>query len=268
MKHFKFKVCVLIILVVAFVSGAIWLIFGNTDGESLSDDDINAVVNLLESKNITIDKDIIPRKARYMAQATASSEFKTSEDLAKVLFEKDFVSYDGVCEKNGVTIRLTPEIFIRCDSPKLEREFKNTTKKNAAKKVKKVLEKYDINIDDSIIEVYDDQNELSVVVTQSYDGFNVFNNSLVFEISDKGISSVKGMYFGMNDSDKEKARVSSAADALIKFAMDSNNRGVHITGIEQGYRIDANQRNLDSTELIPTWSILTSEGNVYFINAS
>jgi len=268
-KHFKLKVCILAVITVAFIAGAVMLIYTDK-GTYLSGDDIDVVVSLLESKNITIDKNIIPKKTESMPQVTMSSNFSSSEDVAKAVFGNGFVSYDGVCEKNGVTIRLTPEILIKCNVPMLGKDFKNVSKKNAAKRITKALNKYDIDIAGSIVEVYDGKKDghISVIVTQTYKGFPVFNNSLVFDVSEKGISEVSGLYFSPNEKSNQEFAVNSAADALIKFAQDIDNRGSHITGIEQGYRINANKQNMHSANVIPTWSILTDKGEVYYINAS
>lgn len=256
------------IITAVFLVTAISLIYYPQTSVYLTDADLDCVINLLETKNIKLDKNIIPQTTSSMPEAIMACEYSSSEDIAKQLFGDDYTSEDGVCKKDDITIKISPQILIKSATPIFAEEFKGATQDNVVKRIKKILNTYNLNIKGSIFEVYDNKkgNGMSVVVTQTYEGFPVFNNSLVFEVSDKGISSVSGLYF-IPSSKKGTLKPNSPIDALIKFASDPKNYGEHIVAIEQGYRLDTEEQNSHNTKLIPTWSILTDNGEVYFVNA-
>ncbi len=265
MKHFKIKTLLLILVTAMLIGAALVMIYYPHSHVRLSGSDIDTVVEVLKKKRISIDKDVIPTVTYSMPTATMTAAYPTPEELAGVIFGGNFKAVDNAVKKDGVTISTSPQIFIKCDTPKLD--FKGITEKNAVKRVKKLINRYDIDIRDSIMEVYENDGDdgVNVIVTQTYEGFPVFDNALTFDVSAKGLKSVSGMYF-LPDTKQGSVTPKSPIDALVRFSQDWDNYGSNIIGIEQGYRLDVDKNGITAT-LTPTWSILTSNGKAYYVSA-
>ena len=267
MKHFKLKVFVLIGILLLSLSNAWILIYYPQHFVRLSSDDISVTERFLKKKGITIEKDVVPKKIKSMPIAIMTGTFGSSNEIADIIFGEDYEFDAGTSYKNNVRIKLSPGISIKANPPALTEEFKGINLNNAAKKIRSVLDDYNFDIADSILETYEgENNSLNIIATQKYADYPVFNNSLRFTVSEKGLSSVTGLWFEPDTAKKNKHLPKSPVDVLIEFASDKNNEGTHIISVTQGYRLGTQSQESQQAELIPTWRILTKNGEAYFID--
>lgn len=265
MKHFKLKVFILIGILVASL-GSIWaMVYFPDNYIYLSSADIQTVERVLKRNGVTIEKDAIPKLIKSMPSSDAVGKFSTSSDVADVIFKNGYEKNGNVCYKDNVKVRLNPEIQIKANPPVFAEKFNHVNSKNAVKKITKLVADYSFDIADSVIETYDAQGGgLTVIVTQKYSDYPVFNNSLRFTVSDKGLSSISGLWFETGNARKQKHHPKSPVDVLLDFALDKNNEGQHIVSITQGYRLDTDSQKTENTQLIPTWRILTGNGEIFY----
>jgi len=265
MKHFKLKVFILIGILIASL-GSIWaMVYFPENYIYLSSADIQTAERVLKRNGVTIEKDAIPKLVKPMPSASATGKFNSSSEVADVIFKGGYEKNGNVCYKDNIKVRLNPEILIKANPPVLSEKFNNVTSKNAVKKITRITDDYNFNISDSVIETYDGQGKyLIVIVTQKHSEYLVFNNSLRFTISDKGISSITGLWFETENVRNEKHKPKSPVDVLIDFSLDENNEGEHIVSFTQGYRLDTDSQKSEKVELIPTWRILTGSGEIFY----
>ncbi len=266
MKHFKIKICFLIFAAAIFISGALLTGYYSEYRIHISNSDIYAAEQILNSKNITLSNGAVPKNVKAIPLGAASGQFSSAEEISNLIF-KDGYEHDGnTCFKDDIYVKLNPEISITSKNGAKQKLFKNVSSKNAVKKVKKTLSEYKLNISDTIMETYEYEGDLNVVVTRTYSGCPVFDNCLIFSISNSGIKSVKGLWFASEVQSQKRYMPKSPIDALISFSEDANNNGSTIESVTLGYRLNTDDEAAQNTELVPTWRIITSDGEIYYYN--
>ncbi len=268
MKHFNLKIIFLVLLIAILTAGAAASVYYPENVVRLTEDEVDDLLEILRQRGVLIDREVIPRSTMAMSPAVAESDFSKPKDIADILLPDGYTERGGECYTENVLIKFNPQILIKCNPPAFYEDFKNVHSGSVVRKIRDIFGKYLPEQGDILIDIYESgNNRMSVIVTRTFDDFPVFDNSLLFGVSNEGVSSVTGLWFSRIQKNGKKELPKSAAHALMKFSSDRRNYGKRIVSVTQGYCLKTDRQNSKSVNLEAVWRIITDNGEIYYINS-
>lgn len=208
------------------------------NAKELSQSNINDTVKLLESNNIFINKNIIPKKSEEYGHIELSA-IPHQEQSSESMFIK-------------ITLSEKPTYY---------------TEGNFDEAIKKELKKYGFNTKNIIICKQNGEYHIS----EKINDMHIFNNTLIFGYEEE-TAYLKGTWYDYqlydNYIDNVKKNV-YATSALISFISEySGEKPISITDICFGYYavIDKTTSNAKSISAAPCYRLTDSKGNLYYYN--
>ncbi len=106
-------------------------------------------------------------------------------------------------------------------------------------------------------------------LNEVYEGYNIFSNEIVLSIDDEGISEARAIRYTPLKFVKNSLELISVDEILYKFMYENKfDEKVKIVDISIGYYFDADLLGISYSFLAaPTYRVLLSDGNKYYINA-
>ncbi len=107
----------------------------------------------------------------------------------------------------------------------------------------------------------------AVTFVQVINGVRLFDCALsVYPAADGSIARMEGVWVKIGEAAGEKARVKSAADALLSFLREGKS-GSTITKVECGYAVLLKEEGYRTADAVPVWKVETADGNSYYYDA-
>lgn len=253
------KAKTILIIFFAFVNIFLYVrIFSESIFESGNEESTDGVIEILNRNNITIDKDIIPKENYYLEQFNVTNDVKSASEILKLTFPdvKNVKSTD-----DNFSFQYSTE------------KFSNLSEKKSLNFVKSELKNNRIltDTDYKIFSVLNNDGTYSVTYSPSFNGENIVDIRLVFNINKNGTVKVNG-YNWLIDSiegTENVIKASSVTEVLLNFANDGEVKKilpVKITGVDIKYYVGSRDGEISTVTALPVWRISTDKNKYFYFD--
>lgn len=232
--------------------------------------DMNNVISVLESYNISADGNIFKSLPKKMKQAEVKSVTADKEFLNKLL------GNEMVSDKNNFVSGTKKYSYSGGISQYLDTEpdndsFKGITKHNAPGKFSEYLNSLGINKSNLNTEriTQTENGVLGAEISYVFDNKEIFGNRIVISAKDKGVVSFSGPMFEISEIKKGTYVTVPCESVLIdylSFYGEKYKEPVTLTGVKGGYFVSNNTESV-SSYAIPAYKYTFSDNKTVYLDA-
>lgn len=248
---------------------------------SIKPEIIDATVNLLANRGITVSRDIIPTKipdASYIEAVNSISGYdefaeRINRDNPEKLSDTTYKNKFGILEFSGDTFSYkTFSEKTEFDDIMAKGDYERRAKEMASGYFNSLFNNPTADVSSEKIEY-----GYRVTFTGKYKSLPIFCSEItmtvtghnISEVSDSnGVSNMSGSWFTPTGVTTDAGDLKSITGILIDFmAQRDDNEPVEITDLTLGYTVFDSGIYHKSATLVPAWRITLSDGTTYFMDA-
>ncbi len=232
--------------------GAEWLSVRQTEKET-----VEAAVSLLQKNGITVSAKV-PHQTQKLATLTLQNPKADAENFATGILGGRAVRMGDAWRREGREVTFLERGF-RYESGKA----RVSAERGSVSAMRTALTEMGISMEhaDGVLE------NGAVLFVQKIEGVRLFDFYLrVYPAADGTVAAMEGIWAEITAKSQEKARIRSAADALLMFLREAQNTKT-VTSITCGYAVLLTENGYRTADAVPTWRIETEEGAQYFYDA-
>lgn len=234
------------------------LVSRNYDAVPDSDGIAGDVYEILKSRDITVDRDMISTESSVSETADAYPVSSRESAFLKNIDQKAEKTEDGRFVYNGSVIEIF-ENLVHLDSTDGLYSDPETYFKS-------------VGIDFSgaqLISSEGNDTEGSFVYCETYDGIEIFGTKATVRKSGGIILSADITWYEISGIRSPELKTISFADALLDFAADKSrgNKPCTIIDIARGFSVDAGVENASVSQMVPSIRVTTAIGSSFYYDA-
>ncbi|MBE7015467.1 MAG: hypothetical protein E7417_01425 [Ruminococcaceae bacterium] len=256
------------ILIFLFLCTAIFqftvLSTSDKKANKISTDIITSTVEILKANNITVNEKLIPSKNYSLPLATADNAITDYNEFAKFVLGESITPN----ENNEFTSALG---FIRFYANRFnytpsETNFLLLKADSLSKDCEEYLNTLGLDTSDSSENQSKTGNQTEIILTNTVDGYPIFNSQIKVTVNDGKLTNSQGTWFNVVDKDSP-VKLKSITSVLIDLLKENIQKPATIADIKLGYTIPESNVFQKSVILIPVWQITLEDGNKITIDA-
>lgn len=228
---------------------------------------IEDTVTVLKNNNITINPEIIPDKIQTVPYAEATNVISDYESFAKSVLGDNITQIKFGYENNTGKITFNGDSFEYTKNVGFGLDTAYVNDEQGAKDVASAeLSRLGFDLSSASVNASKTENGFSVYFKNSVNSLPIFVSEVTANLSDKGITSISGIWFNKASGKGEDTELKKVTSALIDFVPQLPNGG-EIVSLEKGYTIFDKASYHKSATLIPVWHISCKDGKTYILDA-
>lgn len=257
------------ILIILFVATDIFLLaslISSSSPKTVPDEIIDASVSVLSTNEISIDKEIIPKKYQSMPYREADNVIISYDDFAKGILGEAFTkNSDGTYSNPIATLAFRENrFFYKTNAPYNDVLLDETT---AQSMLFEFLDTLGFDLSSAHFDVIEESG-IYTIQCQNYSGkTSIYNAKIVAKIHGDSISEISGTWFNVSGAKGADTEIKAVSTALVDFVSTQIQKPAIITKIELVYGIPIENSYHKSVVLVPSWCISLADGTSYLIDA-
>ncbi len=265
MKLFKRALSILLIIIL-INCGIIYAFVYRNNSSKLSLNEVEKIVAVLNSNDITVSQELIPKEPfNTKCHTFINSAYVRLDFVKKVFGDKYNVINSDIYEGERAGMSFSGNKFqINFYEPYMRKEFIKSSASDYGELIRESLLDFGFNVDDFIIRVYEKEQKAEAVLL--LDGNPVYDISIWIKFSENGIYSFEGVLFE-DAGDCEQKQCRTVFAVMYEVANDVRMRGKTIAEISYGYKADIEQEYVRQVQVYPVWRIVTEDNIAYYYNA-
>lgn len=265
MNWSKAKTVLIIIFLLTDIFLASTIYSSDKNEKNIPEEVITSSIKVLNEHNISIKRDIIPKKKVALPYFEATNVITDYEVFAKQILGDSAALSEGNCyTSESGTIYYSGDSFTF--KPSNNVKLSGTDLKQS---VLNYLKGFGFVFGNSsvIISRYNGGNRLQI--NENIKNLPVFSSKINVEIKDGNIRLISGKWFNIKDSLRSQDNeLKSVTSTLIDFLSVYNEiLPFEITSIELGYTIFEDKTYHKTATIIPVQKITTSNGKEYYLDS-
>lgn len=246
------------ILIILFLLSDLFLlgniIVSTRNSKSVTPEIIESTIKILNTNNISISSNIIPKNTPSAPYAEADNVISDFEAFAKLFLGNDIQKAD----ENLYTSDRGEILFIG-DSFRYKAstatESSNTDEKNAQAIAITFLKNKGFDLSDAEINTEKSESGSRVILKNTFSDLPIFNSLLEVDILGEQAISVSGTWFNVTGTNGPDNELKSITSSLIDFIPSVSKTPTKITNITLGYTVPDSDLYHKSAVLVPVWKI-------------
>ncbi len=257
------------ILIILFIATDLFLLatlISSQSPKTVSDEIIDAAVSVLNTNDITIDKEIIPKKYKAMPYKEADNVITGYDDFAKKILGDDFTkNVDGTySSQNGILSFWGNRFSYKYTGAYPEILLDPT---NATSMLFEFMDNLGFDISNAKFDVIEDGGIYTIECNNHSDKLPIYNSKAVAKIHGDSITEFSGTWFNVTDARGTQTDIKAVSTALVDFVSLNLQKPLEISKIELVYDIPIESSYHKSVTLIPSWCITLTDGTNHLIDA-
>ena len=242
-------------LIVVFVIVNLFLVYNlisMSSSDRISLDTIENTIEILNKKNIKIDREIIKKTPETMFYLNLKNPFATEEYIS---------NFKGNCTVSEEGFKFVPE--------NKNIDFKYLLPSyDAAKQALSHFKDYGLEVKYTKCVGTLDMGEgiYSASFIQSFEGHDIYNTNIDIFYKEGSVLDSSGVYYEIFSFSAPDENIKTQAEILIRFANDFNEKCT-IKSIESGYFTEPFKNEYSMISAIPCFKITIDNGNKYYYDA-
>ncbi len=268
MNWSKVKSIMIVFLILVNLSFLTYIVYEEVRSDKRNEQMAETVTTLLESRGITIDKNLVANSAKTEnAESLYADNFISDyEVFAKIVLGEtviksgtnSFKSELGTLTFKGDRFELKAQADKNLYTSKI-------TKVNAQNIASEYLNKIGIDTKIAKKELIEENSVFKIKYVENINELPLFNSGIELISNSTGIISVSGNWYNISSQNSSISELKNVSGVLIDY-MNTGKKS-EITNIELGYSIHDTSTYHESVFLTPVWKITDSNDSVTYIDA-
>lgn len=271
MKYYKLKTIGIAAFAVCILIGLYCLLFSFSPPK-LTAQNKETVIQILAKQNISVSPSLIPENKTYLSGAVVKNGIQDKTEFAKRFLGNDFQQVSGnldfYLKENEQLLFHANTFSYQIQSPAASQELSTLTVDNAARKSREIMERFQLNISNSIIKVEKNEQMFFVSMTKTIDDLPVFNDTVTLSLSTSGLYNISGTWFEDRHNHtvfERRVPAKNPLSILLDFSrLPQRPKSAEISNITLGYLLAIEEDEYQPEVILkPVWRLTLKSGETY-----